>query len=148
MQAWLDAPYLGWTFYQAYWARATHGSACSRARVLGDPRLHEENGSSRPPSWWPRRAPSKAARSRFLSPDATNSGAPGDSTHLLAALLAEPIGEGGALAFCVDPESVARCAQAGLGATVVLDVGGKRDPYSEPLAVSAGWSGSARWPTG
>lgn len=139
VQPWLDAPHLGWTFYQAYWGAEP---PMDQHAVAGE--------------CWATRACSETER--FITPDrlvaaaraidggpvavsefhdSTNSGAPGDSTHLLAALLAEPAGEGGALAFCVDPESVDRCTRAGVGATVDLSLGGRRDPYSEPLAMSA-----------
>ena len=139
VQAWLDAPYLGWTFYQAYWSAEPPMDPQSVARECWATRAYTEEERFIAPAELVAAACAieggPVAVSEFH--DATNSGAPGDSTHLLAALLAEPIGEGGALAFCVDPESVARCAQAGVGATVDLRVGGKRDPYSEPLAVSA-----------
>ena len=114
VQPWLDAPHLGWTFYQAYWGAEPPMDPQSVAREC-----------------WATRAYSEAER--FITPDrlvaaaraidggpvavsefhdATNSGAPGDSTHLLAALLDEPIGAGGALAFCVDPR-VGRPLHAG-----------------------------------
>lgn len=67
--------------------------------------------------------------------DATNSGAPGDSTHLLAELLEREI-PGGALTFMVDPEAVERATEAGKGAAFRGMVGGKRDHVnSRPLAI-------------
>ena len=139
VQPWLDAPHLGWTFYQAYWGAERPMDPQAVARECWATRAYTEEERFITPDQLVAAAHAidggPVAMSEFH--DATNSGAPGDSTHLLAALLAEPIGEGGALAFCVDPESVERCAQAGVGATVDLKLGGKRDPYSEPLAVSA-----------
>ncbi len=139
VQPWLDAPHLGWTFYQAYWGAEPPMDPQAVARECWATRAYTEEERFITPDQLVAAAHAidggPVAVSEFH--DATNSGAPGDSTHLLAALLAEPVGEGGALAFCVDPESVERCAQAGVGATVDLKLGGKRDPYSEPLVVSA-----------
>ena len=48
------------------------------------------------------------------------------------------IPDGGALTFCVDPESVARCIEVGEGASVALRVGGKRDRrYCTSLSLTA-----------
>jgi len=136
VQPWLDAPWLGWTLYQAYFGdappfdEAVVGDACWQTRhnrqldyVTPDTLL-------------------SAARAIDGGPvavseghDATNSGAAGDSTLLLAAMVAEDIGDGGGLCFCVDPEAVAGCFAAGVGAAVSLTVGGRRDPFSEPLSV-------------
>ncbi|MAE62964.1 MAG: hypothetical protein CMJ18_01725 [Phycisphaeraceae bacterium] len=69
------------------------------------------------------------------SSDSTNSGAPGDSVHLLRELIAQPI-PGGALTFVVDPEAVARASEAGVGGAFKDGVGGKRDTeFSKPLPV-------------
>ena len=139
VQPWLDAPHLGWTFYQAYWGAEPPMDPQAVARECWATRAYSEAERFVTPDRLVAAARAidggPVAVSEFH--DSTNSGAPGDSTRLLAALLAEPVGEGGALAFCVDPESVGRCTRAGVGATVDLEVGGKRDPYSEPLAVSA-----------
>ena len=67
--------------------------------------------------------------------DATNSGACGDSTHLLKALLAQPI-PGNALTIVVDPQAVAHATCVGAGAPFAFPVGGKRDSvFSTPLLV-------------
>jgi microcystin degradation protein MlrC len=136
VQPWLDAPWLGWTLYQAYFGDTAPfdedlvGDACWRTR------RHRQIDYVTPANLL------SAARAITGGPiavseghDATNSGATGDSTQLLTAMVAEQIGEGGGLCFCVDPEAVAHCTAAGVGATVSLTIGGRRDPFSEPLAV-------------
>lgn len=66
--------------------------------------------------------------------DATNSGAPGDSTHLLAAFLKRDTIPNGALTFLVDPEAVAHAYQAGVEGIFDFPIGGSFAPeYSEPL---------------
>lgn len=61
------------------------------------------------------------------SADSIGSGATGDATGILAALLAAGDLPGPALTTVVDPEAVTACFQAGVGAAVALLVGGKRD---------------------
>lgn len=61
-------------------------------------------------------------------------GSPGDSTHVLAA--AQRLGIQGVFQSVCDPESVAACDDAGVGATVELEVGGKTDDlHGSPVAV-------------
>jgi microcystin degradation protein MlrC len=68
--------------------------------------------------------------------DNTVGGATGDSTAVLRELLAAEL-EGKAIVSVVDPEAVADCVQAGVGATVALDVGGKIDRlHYEPVRVT------------
>jgi microcystin degradation protein MlrC len=68
------------------------------------------------------------------SADSTTSGSPGDSTHILRALLRADLSRP-AFVPIVDP-AAARCAeQAGPGAHVSLSLGGKLDRiYNQPLA--------------
>ena len=67
--------------------------------------------------------------------DAFNSGAPGDSTHLLAAMLGTRIDDG-ALTIMADPESVAYAQHVGEDGAFEMDVGGKRDRiFSRPIHV-------------
>ncbi|MFI5356521.1 MAG: M81 family metallopeptidase [Opitutales bacterium] len=67
--------------------------------------------------------------------DATNSGAGGDSVHLLKELLGRRI-PGGALTIMVDPAAVAHARAAGVGGAFDFAVGGKRDHvFSQPLPV-------------
>ena len=63
------------------------------------------------------------------SADATTSGSTGDSTSILRALVdAAPFQET-ALVNIVDPEVVAQAIAAGIGATLTVQVGGKRAPH-------------------
>jgi microcystin degradation protein MlrC len=69
--------------------------------------------------------------------DATNSGAPGDSVHLVSELMKHSISDRGALAIMVDPEAVAYAASIGPGARFDFAIGGKRDHvFSTPVTVS------------
>jgi microcystin degradation protein MlrC len=68
--------------------------------------------------------------------DGTAGGAEGDSTVLLQALLESPI-PGPCLLLVTDPEAVAACVNAGVGAEVTLDVGGKLTPaFFRPVRVT------------
>jgi len=67
--------------------------------------------------------------------DATNSGAGGDSTHLLRAMIDQEIPEG-ALTIMVDGKAVAHAESVGAGGVFEFAVGGKRDnAFSQPLMV-------------
>lgn len=67
--------------------------------------------------------------------DATNSGAPGDSTHLLRAMIEKEIPDG-ALTIMVAPHAVAHAKSVGPGAAFDFAIGGKRDSvFSQPLPV-------------
>ncbi len=67
--------------------------------------------------------------------DATNSGAPGDSVHLLRELLSRQIPEG-SLTIMIDPEAVDYAKTVGSGGTFRFPVGGKRDHiFSKPLHI-------------
>ncbi len=59
--------------------------------------------------------------------DNIGGGTPGDATDLLGPLLAT--GRRGIVGALADPEAVARCAAAGIGATVSLTIGGKTDEH-------------------
>jgi microcystin degradation protein MlrC len=63
--------------------------------------------------------------------DVVTAGAPGDSTHLVRALLADAIG---LLTYCAvrDPDAIARLWGRALGARVQLAIGGTLDPASSP----------------
>lgn len=56
--------------------------------------------------------------------DNTGGGSPGDSTGMLRAFLEAGLQDACVL-YIVDPEAIARCEEAGVGATLELDVGGK-----------------------
>ncbi|MEO1999601.1 MAG: M81 family metallopeptidase [Planctomycetaceae bacterium] len=74
--------------------------------------------------------------------DATNSGAPGDSTQLLRELLSRPEIPGGALTFLVDPRAVEAAYRVGQGSAFDQRVGGcfAREHY-EPVRVQ----GTVEW---
>lgn len=59
--------------------------------------------------------------------DNTGGGSPGDSTGLLRTFVDEKL-EDACVLYMVDPEAVELCQQAGIGATLTLDVGGKSTP--------------------
>ncbi len=68
--------------------------------------------------------------------DATNGGAPGDSTILLAEMLRQQVDKT-TLLTVVDPDAVAKALEAGIGSDVTVDLGGKRDYLnSKPVRVS------------
>jgi len=139
VQPWLDVPHVGWTV-----AIFTDGRA-----ELGR-RLAEELAEM----CWQRREQMKfeflgaeASVTEALNfpgkpviiadgADATNSGAAGDSVHLLEEMLKRDIPEG-ALTIMVDAEAVAHAKAVGVGGTFRLAVGGKRDNvFSRPLPVT------------
>ncbi len=68
--------------------------------------------------------------------DNTGGGAAGDGTEILRELVR--VGARSAVVACLwDPKAVALCAQAGVGASVTLDVGGKVDDrHGAPLRVT------------
>ncbi len=63
--------------------------------------------------------------------DNSGGGAPSDSTHLLSALI-KAGAKNAAVGMIWDPQSVLRALEAGVGATVRLEVGGKASPFSGP----------------
>ena len=68
--------------------------------------------------------------------DGTAGGAEGDSTILLQALLESPV-SGTCLVLITDPEAVTRCAVAGVGKEISLEVGGKLTPaFFHPVGVT------------
>ncbi|HCL27630.1 MAG TPA: hypothetical protein DIC52_04230 [Candidatus Latescibacteria bacterium] len=136
VQPWLDAPWLGWTLYQAYSGDRPPIDPVEFGETCWQSRRHRDLEYITPDTLI------ESARAIGGGPiavseghDATNSGAPGDSTQLLAAMVKQEIGEGGGLCFCIDPEAVGHCLAAGEGTAVTMTIGGKRDPFSEPLAV-------------
>ncbi|OGG56583.1 MAG: hypothetical protein A3F84_08770 [Candidatus Handelsmanbacteria bacterium RIFCSPLOWO2_12_FULL_64_10] len=69
--------------------------------------------------------------------DNTGGGSPGDSTGMLRAFVEAKLEEA-CLLYIVDPEAVAQCSRAGVGAALTLDVGGKSSPLQgEPVRMTA-----------
>ncbi len=66
--------------------------------------------------------------------DNIGGGSPGDSTFVLAELQRQ--GASGFVVILCDPEGVQTCVQAGIGAEVALDVGGKADNlHGDPVSI-------------
>ena len=59
--------------------------------------------------------------------DNPGGGSPGDSTGVLQTFVDMQL-EDACVLYIVDPEAVARCEEAGVGARIALDVGGKSSP--------------------
>jgi microcystin degradation protein MlrC len=71
------------------------------------------------------------------SADSTGSGSPGDSTGVLKHLLRAPLTAPAAI-FLVDPRAVRKAIQAGIGATVTMNVGACFDKlHSKPVRITA-----------
>ena len=133
-QPWLDVPELGWTLYQAWRGEKPPLDFEALAHECWNARVH--NARSLPgPDEIADEALRLSGHPVVVSEghDATNSGAPGDSTRLIAALLAREWPEAGALSYCIDPAAVNRCHEAGVGAEFNLRFGGEADPFSEAL---------------
>lgn len=70
------------------------------------------------------------------APDAIGAGAPGDSPAVIAAIIAEAPDVDAAV-YVVDPAAALRAQNAGVGATLALNVGGGHDPrYATPVSVT------------
>ena len=65
--------------------------------------------------------------------DNTGGGSPGDSTGMLRTFIEADLDDACVL-YIVDPQAIAECAAAGVGATLALDVGGKSSPLQGPPA--------------
>ena len=66
--------------------------------------------------------------------DNIGGGSPGDSTFVLTELVRQ--GASGFVVILCDPEGVQTCVQAGVGAEVALDVGGKADDlHGDPVSI-------------
>lgn len=137
-QPWLDVPELGWTFYQAYCGREPPLDAAAVVEECWEKRKFNKMNLPGPDEVISQ-ALAIDGRPIAISEghDATNSGAPGDSTRFLGALLERNIPAAGALTFCVDSQSVEHCLEAGEDSEIVLKIGATTDPYSQPLEVSA-----------
>ena len=139
VQPWLDVPELGWTTVVI-----TDGDA-GLARSLAD-QLAEMAWERRQLFFVEKVPPEEAVRQAVAvdggpvvladGSDSVNSGAPGDSTHLLKALLGQSLG-GTAFVTVVDADAVAAALEAGIDSELTLEVGGKRDRiFSQPVSIS------------
>ena len=75
----------------------------------------------------------------FISDSGDNptAGAPGDSTHFLARLVARDVADA-VFAGIPDPAAVQTCLRGGLGSTVSLELGGKMDSVTGPPVAVTG----------
>lgn len=69
--------------------------------------------------------------------DNTGGGSPGDSTGMLRTFIEAGLQDACVL-YIVDPESIAQCQKAGVGTTLMLDVGGKSSSLQgDPIPIKA-----------
>lgn len=135
---WFDCPHLGWTVTLTVNARDTRWKKAvdELAASCWEMRETIERVERFPPDEVVERALGVSGHPVVIGEgaDATNSGSPGDSTHLLRAFLACESIPHGALTFLVDPEAVAVAVQAGVDRTFDALVGGCFAPeYSAPI---------------
>jgi microcystin degradation protein MlrC len=131
-----DVPEMGTTFV----AVADNDMALARraARWMAErawAQRHQFTGDLPDPAAAVRYAGSKGKKPVVLMDvgDNVGGGSPGDSTTLFAELLRQNVPNG--LVILYDPESVALCVGAGVGAEVKLQVGGKSDREHHPVGV-------------
>lgn len=139
VQPWLDVQELGWSAVVV--TDNNPALAKQLAMELGD------LGWSLRHEFFPQKLPPAEAITRALAieggpiviadgSDSVNSGAPGDSTWLLKEMLGRKLG-GTAFVTVVDAEAVAQALAAGVGQSVTVQVGGKRDKlFSTPVQVT------------
>jgi microcystin degradation protein MlrC len=140
---WNDDPHLGWST-----VAVTDGDAAAAERLADElaelcwARRHDQ-----PPSFQTASEAIASARRAWLrrrlgcitiadASDVVTAGAPGDSTHLLRALLAEATG---LVTYCAvrDPAAIEQLWPRAAGERVALSIGGTLDPeMSSPLPVS------------
>jgi len=137
-QAWLDVPELGWSVFVTADGNADLAGklADELAQMCWDCRAQMTVEFASGPESVNR---ALACRGRPVviadGADATNSGAGGDSVHLLKEMMGRQI-PGRALSIMVDPLAVAHAESVGRGGTFEFGVGGKRDNrFSRPLNV-------------
>lgn len=139
VQPQLDIPNLGWSVIAV--ADGDPGLAQAKAEEIGELawRHRREFLRDRTPVPEALRIARETGGGPIVLADAsdgTAGGAEGDSTVLLQALLESPV-PGACLLLVTDPEAVARCVAAGVGAELTLDVGGKLTPaFFRPVRVS------------
>ncbi len=137
VQPWLDIPELGTAVIVA-----TDGDAATVDELANQLATHVWESRHR---YMPRLTePTDAVRDAFQTPglvvlsdpaDATTSGAPGDSNQLLNELLKYDW-QRQVLVPLVSPEIVEQARQVANGATIKVEVGGQRDPYSHPRTLN------------
>jgi microcystin degradation protein MlrC len=138
VQPWLDIPELGTAVLVAADDADLAYSSCARLASHVWQRRHDYLPQLVPVADAVREAHSTDGLVVLSdSADATTSGAPGDSTHVLAELLRYDWPRP-ALVTIVSPEVVDQAEKAGVGATLTTPLGGVRDSrFSRPLTVTA-----------
>jgi microcystin degradation protein MlrC len=130
VQPWLDVPELGWTaLVVADGERAVAERAADELASAAWDARHELLVDLVPVEEAVERA-RRAERGPIVfvdSADSTNSGATGDSSALIEALVGQDVG-GPVLLFVVDPDAAHAAHAAGVGTTIEVDVGGALDP--------------------
>lgn len=135
---WLDVPKLGWTLTlhttqpDAGWDRTLD----DLARQCWDLRKPMSDLERFSPEDSVAKAKSVDGHPVVIGDgaDATNSGAPGDSTDLLRELLKQQPIAHGAMTFVIDPDAVAAAQKAGVGGQFDLHVGATFSPeFSSPV---------------
>jgi microcystin degradation protein MlrC len=127
---WADSPSTGSSIYVATVADK-RGAERFADELLAFVLEHRENWYEQLPDT---RAAVRAAAAIGQYPvvladylDNPGNGSPGDSTGMLRAFLEEGV-EDACLLYMVDPASVRRCREAGVGATLRLSIGGRSHP--------------------
>lgn len=137
-QAYLDVPELGWSVLIVTDSNAELGQreADKLAAMCWPTRTKLQEKFLKAPACVDRALACKGKPAIIADgADATNSGAGGDSVHLLKELMKRKVPDG-ALTIMVDPRAVAHAHKAGLGEAFRFAVGGKRDHiFSQPLPI-------------
>jgi microcystin degradation protein MlrC len=147
IQPWLDVPEGGWTTVVITDddAELAHRLSAELAQMAWDTRAEFWVYESIPVDEAVRRA-SAAERGLVILSDTGDSvfgGATGDSTAILQELLAQNV-QRTALVPMVDPEAAYTAFNAGIGAQISLELGGKLDTlFGQPLSVTATVAGLA-----
>lgn len=141
---WNDDPHLGWST-----VAVTDDDLAGADRLADElAELCWERRHDRPPAFATASEAIASARRAWLrrklgcvtiadASDVVTAGAPGDSTHLLRALLAEARG---LVTYCAvrDPHAIAALWDRAIGDRVALAIGGTLDPESSPPLPVAG----------
>lgn len=140
VQPWLDVPQLASSVVVATDGDPAAANAVADRYAARFGELRDALGERR---WQPERVAIKVAaleRAPLVISDAadsTNSGAPGDSAVLLRAFL-ESGAPGPILLSLVDPIAAEACGRAGVGCSLTLPLGGKRDRRTGPPVTVTG----------
>jgi microcystin degradation protein MlrC len=137
---WFDCPGLGWTVTLTVEEAGDEWQSIvdDLAVAAWELRAHMEDVDRLPPEQVVDRALTVVGHPVVIGDgaDATNSGAPGDSTVLLAEFLKRSSIPHGALTFLIDADAVHAAQQCGEGGHFEHAIGGRLSEYSEPVPFS------------